>query len=255
MPKRSKLVVAKLEDRVMDEVYTPSFFTDFRDLSHSSANNVVPLIIEWIKPASVIDIGCGTASWLSVFREHGVVDLMGVDGEYISNEILEIDEANFIAHDLTVGYKASRKFDFAMSLEVGEHLPEKSASLLVTSLVDLAPVVLFSAAIPHQNGTQHVNCQWPAYWAELFAMHGYVAIDILRPRLWGNPNVAWWYQQNILIYIAQDLLPNYPSLIEFKRLSPSIPPSFVHPTCLEEWVVWGREQSLLYWEAMGEKGK
>ena len=31
----------------------------------------------------------------------------------------------------------------------------------------LGPLVLFSAAAPHQGGAHHVNEQWPAYWAGL----------------------------------------------------------------------------------------
>jgi hypothetical protein len=68
-------------------------------------------------------------------------------------------------------------------------------------------VVLFSAAIPHQGGTAHLNEQWQAYWAAFFAQHGYVAVDCIRPRIYGNAKVEWWYRQNILIYCRPSKCP------------------------------------------------
>ncbi len=38
----------------------------------ASAREVVPIIMELVNPKSVIDIGCGTGTWLSVFEKHGV---------------------------------------------------------------------------------------------------------------------------------------------------------------------------------------
>ena len=55
---------------------------------------------------------------------------------------------------------------------VAEHLHEEAAPTIARSLVELAPVVLFSAAIPVQGGVAHVNEQWPEYWSSLFAEHG-----------------------------------------------------------------------------------
>jgi hypothetical protein len=60
--------------------------------------------------------------------------------------------------------------------------------------------VLFSAAIPFQGGTGHLNEQWPSYWAALFARHGYLAYDPIRPTIWRDQQVAWWYRQNILLF-------------------------------------------------------
>ncbi|MDU9705202.1 hypothetical protein, partial [Helicobacter pylori] len=37
-------------------------------------------------------------------------------------------------------------------------------------------------------------------WAGLFAEHGYQPSDCIRPAVWGDDRVAWWYQQNTLLY-------------------------------------------------------
>jgi hypothetical protein len=119
-----------------------------------------------------------------------------------------------------------RRFDLACSLEVAEHLSPSVADQLVLALVKAAPVVLFSAAIPRQGGTSHVNEQWASYWAEKFKRHGYVAIDCLRPALHGDRRVDWWYRQNALIYCVPERCPagHTPvrSLYELDRVDPDM---------------------------------
>ncbi|MCT7423352.1 hypothetical protein N4A85_24765, partial [Escherichia coli] len=86
----------------------------------------------------------------------------------------------------------------AVCLEVAEHVSDKNSRQLVESLTNAAPVILFSAAIPLQGGVHHINEQWPAYWQERFKERGYVPVDCLRRRLLGNPQIAFFYAQNIL---------------------------------------------------------
>jgi hypothetical protein len=52
-----------------------------------------------------------------------------------------------------------------VSLEVAEHLQPKRSASFVADLVALAPAVLFSAAIPGQPGTDHINPRWQDEWA------------------------------------------------------------------------------------------
>ena len=58
---------------------------------------------------------------------------------------------------------------------------------------DVAPVVVFSAAVPHQGGNRHINEQWQSYWMELIAARGDEAFDSVRPLVYGNSSGDWWY--------------------------------------------------------------
>src|SRR6185437_3265527 len=93
-----------------------------------------------------------------------------------------------------------RRFDLACSLEVAEHLPRERASDFVGLLTRSAPIVLFSAAIPGQGGNHHINEQWQSYWSELFRSRSFQAFDCIRPIVYGNPAVDWWYRQNTIVY-------------------------------------------------------
>jgi SAM-dependent methyltransferase len=194
-----------------EDYYAARRLGDIRP-SASSARVIVPLVLELVQPKSVIDVGCGTGEWLSVFEEHGVEDVWGVDGGWVSKEMLEIVEERFVPHDLEQPFHMDRTFDLVVSLEVAEHLPEECANTFVDSLTRLGPVVLFSAAIPHQGGRNHINEQWPEYWAQRFHDKDYVVIDCLRRRIWRNENVAKWYRQNILMFAAREHLEDQPSL-------------------------------------------
>ena len=163
--------------------YSSRFFDNRQDGSLLSAREVVPLVLGMIKVKSVIDVGCGTGTWLSVFKDNQVYDFMGVDGDYLDKTSLLIPEDKFLSFDLREPLRLDREFDLVVSLEVAEHLPEKYAEGFVESLTRLGPVVMFSAAIPYQGGVNHVNEQWQDYWQKLFKKTDFVTADYLRPRI------------------------------------------------------------------------
>ncbi len=115
-------------------------------------------------------------------------------------------EEEFIPKDLTKPLKLKEKFDLAISLEVAEHLPEKSAEIFIDSLTGLSDIILFSAAIPYQRGTNHINEQFPEYWIDKFKKRNYLVIDCIRKKIWNNPKVYFFYSQNILLFIKKECL-------------------------------------------------
>jgi hypothetical protein len=182
-------------------IYRPDFYRTANRGSGSSARVCVPLIAQLLHPSSIVDAGCGQGEWLKAFAEMGVSDYHGIDGDHIADHQLLIPCERFTRHDLRRPLNLGRRFDLAMSLEVAEHLPARTASAFVRSLVVLAPAVVFSAAIPGQGGIHHINEQWPWYWKELFAREGYVQLDPFRQVLWKNPDVAVYYQHNLFLYV------------------------------------------------------
>lgn len=210
-------------------VYGEGFYESRQEGSRRSAEEIVPLIMEMVQPKSVVDVGCGVGTWLSVFQEFGVEDVFGVDGEWVEKKMLQIPEEKFLSFDLKKPLKMDRQFDLAISLEVAEHLPVESAESFVDSLVGLAPVVLFSAAIPLQVGKNHLNEQWPEYWADHFEKKGYLVVDAIRKRIWQNHNVDYWYAQNILIFIKKSYLDKYSLIKEEIENTALSQLSIVHP--------------------------
>lgn len=206
--------------------YPASFFDELEQTSLRSARRIVPLLIELLRPASVVDVGCGRGVWLSVFREHGVDDILGLDGAYVDPQTLRIPQAAFRAVDLEQPFSMTRSFDLVLCFEVAEHLAEDAADAFVDRVVALGPVIAFSAAIPHQPGRHHVNTQWPHYWVARFAAHRLHAFDPIRLRVWEDADVDYWYAQNMLVFAHDSVLHRLPSL---GRAGPAPIPSLVHP--------------------------
>jgi hypothetical protein len=174
---------------------------------------------------SAVDAGCGIGSWLSVLKEDGVEDVLGVDADWVNRKHLAIPEECFRTHDLTEPLTLDRKFDLAMSLEVAEHLPENKAGIYLDTLVGLSDFVLFSAAIPWQSGIGHVNEQWPEYWEALFNDRGYRVRDVIRGRIWNVQGIPVWYRQNLLLYVKEDRIDD----LNLSQVNGSLPLRWVHP--------------------------
>jgi SAM-dependent methyltransferase len=157
----------------------------------------LPLIFSEWKPASLLDVGCGTGTWLQAALEFGIATVAGVDGIQVAQDQFLVSPNLFAPRDLTAPLNLGRKFDAALCLEVGEHLDSRHAETLVESLTAHADFVVFSAACPGQPGQHHVNCQWPVYWQRFFNQFGFVCGDSIRWRLWDVEDIQPWYRQNI----------------------------------------------------------
>jgi cyclopropane fatty-acyl-phospholipid synthase-like methyltransferase len=153
-----------------------------------------------LRPASVLDVGCGVGVWVDEWGSAGVSDALGIDGNYVDRTTLRISQDKFAPVDLQQSFSLGRKFDLVQTLEVAEHLDEACADTFVESLTRHSETILFSAAIPGQGGTHHVNEQWPSYWAEKFARAGYTAYDVIRPQIWTDTQIKVFYRQNMLIF-------------------------------------------------------
>lgn len=166
-----------------------------------AARVVVPLILELFPFCrTVLDVGCGTGTWLKVFSERSEIEhYRGIDSSAARKKLVIPDHC-FQDHDLRTPLVLNQRFDILLCLEVAEHLPEKTADILLDSICRHADLVVFSAAIPGQGGQGHVNEQWPLYWELKFRHRGYSRLDLIRPHIWQNPLVDVWYRQNMYVF-------------------------------------------------------
>ena len=210
-------------------IYGEDFFMGLQPGSRLSAKAIVPLVVELIRPSSIVDVGCGTGEFLKVFQECGVDEILGIDGAYVEKSQLAIPQEHFMILDISKPFTIDKIHDLAVCLEVAEHLPPESASGFIESLSHLAPVILFSAAIPHQYGTNHVNEQWLEYWVQLFRARGFEPVDALRKRIWNNRQIEFWYRQNIILFCTEQILASNSILEKEFRETNLNQLSIVHP--------------------------
>ena len=226
------------------EIYSEGFYKSLDNEAKSKSSMYleyyIPLLRGICNIHSVIDVGCGIGILLDSFLSIGVEQVVGIDG-YGGGDLLQIPRESFISFDLSkidTEYGElekqipSSRFDLAVSLEVGEHLPDYCAESLIRLLTSYSDLVLFSAAIPGQCGDGHINEQWPSYWEKLFKKQGYIRVDYFRKDSWDERNIAGYYRQNIYIYVKEDMISNYPKIAEFiyDGGNEMLPRHIVHPT-------------------------
>ena len=217
--------------------YTADWYRLREEGSRRSAERILPLVLAHFPAASALDVGCGQGTWLAVLQRLGVEDVLGVDGDYVDRALLQIPADRYVPLDLRGRFDLGRTFDLVISLEVAEHLPPKAADAFVASLVSHAPIILFSAAIPGQTGTGHVNEQWPDYWAERFKRHGYLAVDALRRDIWSDTDVEFWYAQNTILYMRNSAGSAVPPALRSDVVEDLAALAIVHPRQFE-WSLW-----------------
>ncbi|MHB1757681.1 MAG: class I SAM-dependent methyltransferase [Leptospirillum sp.] len=214
-------------------IYNEKFFELETRTAISSAKEVLPILFSYLKkkPSSVVDIGCGTGAWLSTISSMGVDDFIGLDGSYVSRERLLIPQNRFVEKDLSSNFCIDRRFDLAICLEVAEHISPELSEGFVKNITSISDIILFSAGVPGQGGTNHVNEQWPIYWSHLFSTFDFTMIDVIRPNIWENENISFWYRQNIFIICRNNQIQKSLNGIALDK-NPLM--SLVHPKLFEQ---------------------
>ncbi|MBD2568620.1 class I SAM-dependent methyltransferase [Anabaena lutea] len=172
-------------------------------------------IVEIYDPKTLVEFGCGPGHLSRELAKLGVQvtsvdgysqpDFAGLPVEFYPLNLNDpIAIANFF-HD--------KHFDLAVSLEVAEHLQPESSPILVNWLTKVAPVVVFSAAVPSQGGHGHINLHSRDYWHNLFTQSNFVISDRIREKLRTHSTVAPWYRYNVLDYVHANH-PQVPQLTE-----------------------------------------
>lgn len=184
----------------------------------SSAEIIVPMLIELINPKSVIDIGCATGVWLSQFQKQNI-SITGVDGNWVKNHKSFINKRDIVYYDFesNKNFPINTTYDLAICLEMAEHVSRKMSDKLISILTSLSDVIYFSAATPNSGGRHHVNERWQSYWCKKFKEQNYILIDAIRPKIFTNKKCCYFYAQESFIYINKNKIREFPLLSKYIR--------------------------------------
>lgn len=203
-----------------ESIYSTMYYQAISEGSIRSAKIVMGTLAGMgIRPSSVIDVGCGVGEW-----NNGLLDYIGID-YLVKDADLLIPKDRFISANLNRVFPTlDRRFDLALCLEVAEHLKPARAEALVEYLCSLSDMVLFSAAIPYQGGTGHINEQWQTYWGWYFLLKGYTGLQITR--IQQDRRVELWYRQNSVLYVKNTIAERFEVFAESPAVHDFVLPEY-----------------------------
>ena len=179
------------------EISDNSIFTQEEEMTMCSIypKEILDLTIELFRPASVLDVGCGTGVSLDYFTRQGV-DAYGIEGSALA--ISKAKHPSLIQQgDLHQSINLGRKFDLVWCFEVAEHIHPLHVSNLLDTLTNHADRILLSAAQPGQGGLGHLNEQFPEYWIEKLKAYGFALDTVNVPKYRQLPD---HFASNILVF-------------------------------------------------------
>lgn len=185
-------------------LYTSKFFKK-RERLRLWQNQIGACWVNFLKIQSITDFGCGNGYLLEGMKKQG--------SEVFGYEAFLEEVQDFIPEELKPFIKkasASQRIStpitqWSMSIEVAEHIDPQFSHFLVENLCSCAEKrILFTAALPGQVGTGHINCQPKEYWVALFALHGFrrnktLASKLLKQMKREKIN-GKWIRKNLLIF-------------------------------------------------------
>ncbi|QHI68880.1 class I SAM-dependent methyltransferase [Tichowtungia aerotolerans] len=194
-----------LQCGALDAVYSARYYqTMVEPYSRRSVGPIARSIENSFHPQSVIDVGCGSGALLVALRKLGIRNSLGLDCSEAALDIARARGLDTRKFDIaTDQFLYSAFYDVAISMETAEHLPENSVDNYISLLCSLAPLIVFTAARPGQNGIGHLNEQSPEYWIEKFKSHNLQLDETLVSRWqtdWKAAGVSDFYTRNLMIF-------------------------------------------------------
>jgi hypothetical protein len=150
-------------------------------------------------PGSTADLGCGKGDYCAYLAAKGWPMVVGYEGTPGIAKIANYAKINEM--DLSV-QQTIPAYQFAMSLEVAEHVPPEREQAFVSNVVRASmQELLISWAVDGQSGVGHVNCRDNYYVIDLLATYGFklskTITSLLRSKStlpWFKNTLMWFYR-------------------------------------------------------------
>lgn len=128
-------------------------------------------------PESYLDVGSGDGAMVNTALKLGIPSI-GLD------QLPRPAHAELLQVDLRQPQFLGRTFQLVTSIETAEHIEPEYADIFIDTITRHANrMIVFTAAMPGQQGHGHVNCQPAYYWREKFFQRGWNYSDADTTRL------------------------------------------------------------------------
>lgn len=144
---------------------------------------------------TVVDMGCGLGDYVKNFKEK--FECEGFDGNPQTHKLTN-GLCNVL--DLSKPVKFPVKYDWVISLEVGEHIPKKYEDNFISNLCNSSSKgLILSWAIPGQGGRGHVNEQKNNYIIQQMLFKGFIYLPE-KSQFLRDSSKLWWFKNTIMVF-------------------------------------------------------
>lgn len=190
------------------EAYSNSFYNKVASRANIASQISANVISGLINVKTLADIGCGSGIWarnfclkLKEIETIYALDLELPERVYLDDTFMSRYQVHHVAQNLdSLPLLPFHEVDLTICLEVLEHLEFETGKKLITEFGAKTKYLLFSAAIPGQGGTHHINERPYEYWYSQLRENGFIPFDVIRPKLKGQ-DVPSYYRYNIIFWI------------------------------------------------------
>lgn len=166
--------------------------------NHMTDMKLVPALIEFLSGKYIGSFGDGPGRYKQLIQDSGKVE--GYDAYDGAPFCTSTSEGRVQFLDLTLPQYGLPLYDWIVSLEVAEHIPQKYEAIYIDNVVRHAREgVILSWAVPGQGGYSHVNNRPFDYVKALMESFEFVHDEISSTKL-RNASSFGWFKNNINVF-------------------------------------------------------
>lgn len=174
--------------------WTEQEYTDFFDWELADGMQAI------LKGKTVVDVGCGKGRYVKYLNDSGAV-AKGYDGNPHTSSFNEDCEV----FDFTTQVSCDKVFDWAICLEVAEHIPRRFEGIFISNLLRLCKDgIIISWAHVGQTGIGHVNEKDPQDVKQIFFENEMSFCEDATRTLREMAHI-WWFKRNVMVFSKGNL--------------------------------------------------
>lgn len=185
-------------------MYTRDFHTSIENEETPQAVRLAQYIRTFINPSAFVDFGCSTGIYVNEVQKQ-LPSIPAVGFEFSKEAVEHAVCQNIIQYDLTQPLTMDHSPNtLGLCLEVLEHIDDTQWRPVLQNITRNCDRVIFSAAIPGQGGTGHINCRHKIDWIKRFHELGWVVDLDATKHLLGFISQGYhmgWFTQNAMVLI------------------------------------------------------
>ena len=145
---------------------------------------------------TLVDFGCGMGDYVKWFLNANFY-CEGYDG---NPKTYDLSDGYAYVLDLSQPFNFGKKFDLVVSLEVGEHIPQRYETTFIDNLDrHVGKGIVLSWAVQGQGGFGHFNERDNSYIKKIMSKRGYVN-DVETENFFRSRATQAWFQNTIMVF-------------------------------------------------------